>query len=369
MKFVIAAGGTAGHINPALALAEELQSRGHELLFVGTPQGLESRLVKEAGFEFFPVESSGFDRAKPFSAVTALNKVRKGTRILKKKYAEWKPDAMVGFGAYVEVAAARAAKALKIPVIIHEQNSVPGMANKMVAKFAHTIALTYPSTESIFAAKKGRNTQIMVTGNPVRRSVLSSDGDRGRAAVNVPKDAFLLFVFGGSLGAQHINQAVVRLKDKLLARKNLYIIHSAGNQGYEQVVQDLALTEEEQKRWQVFPYITNMGDLLKAADCVISRAGATSLAEISALAVPSLLIPYPYARGDHQTKNAAYLVAAQAAEMMSDSALDTDEFETRVFSLIDDKAKRDAYRRAALELAGEGAQVRLANAVELACRM
>ena len=142
-----------------------------------------------------------------------------------------------------------------------------------------------------------------MTGNPVRRSVIEGDRARGRKTLGVPEDATLLLVFGGSLGAQHLNERVASLKGELLARENLYILHSTGADGFEKTERALALTPEEAKRYRVQPYIDNMGDMLAAADLVLSRSGASSVAEIAALAVPSVLVPYPARHGrppDHE---------------------------------------------------------------------
>lgn len=364
MRFVIAAGGTAGHINPAIALAEELHSRGHEIEFVGNPKGLEARLVPQAGFDFYELESSGFDRAHPQTLFKAFYNIARGSQILKKHFTATKPDALIGFGAYLELAAANAARALKIPVVIHEQNSVPGLANKLVARFASLIALSYPSTEAIFSSIRSKHSQMIVTGNPVRSSVLSSSREAGREAYKIPKDAFMLLVFGGSLGARHINQAMCKLKDKLLEQKNIYVVHSVGKLDYKQVVQDFDLSNDEQKHYIIKDYIDNMGDTLKAADLVVSRAGASSIAEISALAVPSILIPYPHATENHQQKNAQFLVESGAGLLLEDEKLEGDALDTLLFELIASPENREQMQKAALELSGEGAAYKLASAVE-----
>ena len=156
----------------------------------------------------------------------------------------------------------------------------------------------------------------------MRRSVIEGDRTRGRKALDVPEDATLLLVFGGSLGAQHLNERVASLKNELLSRENLYVLHSTGADGFEDTEHALALTPEEARRYRVQPYIDNMGDMLAAADLVLSRSGASSVAEIAALAVPSVLVPYPHATADHQTTNARYLVDAGAGVLCADADID-----------------------------------------------
>ena len=180
------------------------------------------------------------------------------------------------------------------------------------------------------------------------------------------RGATLLLVFGGSLGARHLNECVTRLKDDLLSRRNLHIVHSTGAKDYDSVAAGLALTDEQRSRWSLRPYIDDMGSALAAADLVLSRAGASSIAEIAALAVPSVLVPYPFATADHQTTNARYLVDAGAALLFADDDIDGDAFAAELLGLIDDGDRRSAMRSAARGLAQDKAASALADQVESA---
>lgn len=367
LSVAIAAGGTAGHVNPALALAEELRERGHEVRFFGETRRLEGKLVPEAGFDFFPVRVTGFDRARPWTLVTALaHLAREEGRIVKEFRADptLKPDVAIGFGAYVELPLMRAAARLGIPIALHEQNSVPGLANKQSAKSASLIAIAQPSVEPIFAERCSADTKIIATGNPVRASVLAGERSRGRSALGVADDETLLLVFGGSLGAHHINERVAALKDRLLAVPGLRVLHSTGAGDYDDTLAALDLSPEEGRRWQVKPYIDGMGDMLAAADLVLSRAGASSIAEIAALAAPSVLVPYPHATADHQTTNARFLVDAGAAVMFADADIDGEAFATELERLLTDADAREGMRAAARGLGQDEAAARLADAVE-----
>lgn len=367
LEIAIAAGGTAGHINPALALAEELVDRGHHVTFFGQRSKLEGTLVPEAGYDFAEISVTGFDRARPWTLVTALWRMRRAKKLLSKRFAaQGRPNAAIGFGAYVEMPLLQWCKGAGVPYVIHEQNSVPGLANKTCAHDATTVCVSFPSALGAFEDKIGPKTNLVVSGNPVRRSVVNASREKGRSAFGVADDEFMLLVFGGSLGARHLNEALVAMKDQIVARDKVRVIHSTGKELYDEVMGSLSLDEEQAGRWSVLPYINNMGEALAAADLVISRAGASSIAEIAALAVPSVLVPYPLATADHQTTNARYLVDAGAARLIPDDELDSSALETCVLDLIDNRSACDAMRMAARSLAQDQAASLLADQVEAA---
>lgn len=356
MKVVLSGGGTAGHINPALALAEILQERGHEVFFAGTPQGVEARLVKQADIPFKGFEATGFDRSKPATLIKALQKMSKSSKQAAVWFDDVKPDVVVAFGGYVCLPVARAAKKRGIPLVVHEQNSVMGLANSYLAKQAKTVALTYA------VAGSGRENEV-VTGNPVRSSILASTRAEGRAFLDIPEDKLVLLVFGGSLGARHLNNALVSLKDQLLAYEDLVIVHITGTKDYEAVRESLALTTQEEAQWQLFAYQDNMGECLAASDIALTRAGATSLAEIAARCIPALLVPFPYATKDHQTTNAQSYVKAGAAYLVADDDLGSPEFSHALFRLIENKQVRQEMVQAAAAFKAEDAAARLADVV------
>lgn len=359
MRIVLSGGGTAGHINPALALAETLQARGHEVFYAGTPNGVEARLVKEAGLPFKAFDAMGFDRARPLTLPKAVLTIMKSSRAAKKWFQEIKPDVVVAFGGYVCIPVSRAAEALHIPLVVHEQNSVMGMANKYLSKGATKVALTYDVAGDALEDKS----KIVVTGNPVRAAIFSSKREEGREMLGIPQDGLMLLVFGGSLGARHMNSAVAALKDRLLGVENLYIVHITGPKELETVEAALALTDEEATRYQVMGYQNRMGETMAATDMVLSRAGATSLAEISARRIPALLVPFPFATADHQTTNARAYVERGAAKMIADSEVETEQFAEVLFELIESAQLREEMREAAATFKTEDAAAKLADVV------
>ncbi len=372
MLAVLSGGGTAGHINPALALADELIDRGFDVQFAGTPDGIEARLVPEADIPFMAFEAAGFNRHHPLSLITSSLKIAKSTRAAMRWFKDAQPDVVVGFGGYVSIPVAMAAERMGIPVVVHEQNSVMGMANRSLASRASAVCVTYEHTFEQLAPDVRAHTTI--TGNPVRRSVLEASRDEGRAMLDIPDDATMLLVFGGSLGAQRINDGLIALKDELLSREDLHIVHVTGPKELDRVEKALALSPEQARRWHVMGYQNEMGKCLAAADCIVSRSGATSLAEIAARAIPALLIPFPYATADHQTTNARAYVDAGCATMLPDSDVvdesgeATADFREAVLRLVDDPSLRERMTAAAQREMSRDATKELADSVCNAAR-
>lgn len=365
---ILSGGGTAGHIYPALALASELLSRGHEVLFAGTPDGLEATLVPEAGISFKAFEASGFDRSHPLTLVSGVSKILKSTRQAKSWFREVHPDAVVGFGGYVSIPVSRAAEKMGIPVIVHEQNSVAGMANKYIAKGAQKVCLTYAEAASSLGIEDAGH--LVVTGNPVRREVVEAKREDGRRYLGIPADAAVLLVFGGSRGAKHINEAIAGMRDALLEIDGLHIVHITGPRDNEDTLALLDLEQLAQEnpsaasRYHVKPYEAEMGLAYAAADAVVSRAGATSLAEIAARAVPAIFIPYPYARGGHQALNAQAYAELGAAMVIDDSELDSAVFTDAVMKLLSDAELRSRMHSAGEAQGARDAAKVLADEVE-----
>lgn len=332
MRIILTGGGTAGHINPALAVAGVLQKQGHEVFYAGVPGKIEQRLANEAGLPFKGFEAAGFDRAHIKTLPAAVYKISRSTKKAKAWFREIKPACVVAFGGYVCIPVARAAEQCGIPVVVHEQNSVMGMANKYLSRRAAKVCLTYEHAASVLSNKSN----VVVTGNPVRQSVFDATREEARCEFNIPSNATLLLVTGGSLGARHLNAAIVERKEMLLSHPNLYIIHVTGKAELESVKASLNLSESEALRWQLFGFTNKMGQCMAAADAIVSRSGASSLAEISARKIPALLVPFPYATGDHQTMNAKACVEAGSAFLVPDAEVEGEQFTQYLTQLIED---------------------------------
>lgn len=265
---------------------------------------------------------------------------------------------VIGFGGYVSIPVGLAAALRRIPLVIHEQNSVPGLANRVLSRYADAVAVTYPESAAHFVHPE----RVTVTGNPVRGAVLDAQRVSGRQLLGIEQDALLLLVFGGSRGARHLNSALVALRERLLSIPRLTIIHVAGKAEAESVAASLdAAGGDGQGRWRVLEYLDDMGSALAACDLVVARAGATSIAEITALGLPSVLVPYPYATDDHQTTNAKALAACGAADVIADGELDEERFGDILVERLGDACARATMSAASRSLGRPDAAARVAQ--------
>lgn len=357
MNIVVSGGGTAGHINPALALAEELIARGHTVYFAGTPTGIEARLAREADLSFEAFEAKGFNRRHPMTLIKALKLAQSSTRKAQAWFGRIHPDAVVCFGGYVCIPVGRAAIKGHIPLIVHEQNSVMGLANNYLSKHAQALALTYPLPAEQMRA------HAQVVGNPVRKKFFETTRERGRAYIGARDDELVLSVFGGSLGAQQLNRAIIALQDELMARPNVFVYLITGKRDFDEMRSLVNVAQTDARRFRVIDYEDHMADVLKASDLTISRAGATSLAEISALGLPALVVPYPYATADHQTKNASSLHEAGCVALIKDDEVPTEAFRHELIALLDNPHQRHAMHEAMRNFGHVDAAQKLADVV------
>ncbi|MFP5502041.1 MAG: undecaprenyldiphospho-muramoylpentapeptide beta-N-acetylglucosaminyltransferase [Candidatus Sericytochromatia bacterium] len=330
---IFTGGGTGGHLYPALAVAEALKALAPraDILFVGTPDRLEARVVPEHGYRFEAIPASGLSR-RPIAAAKALwqlaGAVWRARRLLKRE----RPRAVLGTGGYVSAPVLLAARLEGIPVVLQEQNVVPGKVNRWIAGFAHTVATSFPGSERYFPGQT-----LLLVGNPIREAALAIDPAEARRQLGLPVTGRLLLVTGGSQGAQSINSAVVGALPALLEQTDWQVLHVTGPEKLEQV-QSQAGALAEHPRYHLLGYTEAMPQAIVASDMVISRAGATTLAELTAAGKPMLLVPYPYA-GGHQRLNAEAIVEAGGGLEIADAALDPATLEAALLPLMADPAR------------------------------
>jgi UDP-N-acetylglucosamine--N-acetylmuramyl-(pentapeptide) pyrophosphoryl-undecaprenol N-acetylglucosamine transferase len=322
VKTIIAGGGTGGHLFPGIAIAEELIRRNpaNQILFIGTDRGLEKRVLGPLGFPLAILKVEGIKGKETWGALKSLLKIPAALLTSFHIIKTFKPNFVVGVGGYASGPAVLAARLMGIKTFIAEQNAFPGLTNRILGHFACRVFLTFADSKRWFPEHK-----TILTGNPVRMTFIP--GGNERIPGNKP---FTILVFGGSQGAHAINHAVLASLDHLIHLKDkMNFIHQTGDAELQKV--EKAYREKGFKA-EVYPFITEMAAAYRRADLLLCRAGATSLAEITAMGKASLLIPFPYAAADHQTKNAVAMANAGAAMMIPEKELDG----VRLASAIED---------------------------------
>jgi len=316
MAIIIAGGGTGGHLFPGIAIAEELLKRNpdNRVLFIGTNRGLEKKVLGRLGFELKTIDVEGLKGRGILRVFNSLLKIPGSLLESYRIIRSFRPDVVAGVGGYASGPAVLAARMMGIKTVIAEQNAVPGLTNRILGHFVHRIFVTFADSRYYFPEGK-----TAVTGNPVRISFLKEAKENQTLKAKHPERPFTILIFGGSQGARAINRKVVESLDSLLTlRGDIHFIHQTGESDQQFV------EEEYRKRGfsaEVYPFIIDMAETYTRADLLLCRAGATSLAEITAVGKASLLIPLPSAAGDHQTKNALLMEKAGATVMLPERSL------------------------------------------------
>ena len=366
MRVMFVAGGTGGHINPAIAVANEVKrlNPSSEILFVGTEGRMETQIVPKAGFNIKTVKMNGFSRQMNLKGLLENIKTvcltLKASSVAKKIIEEFKPDVVVGFGGYVTGPVLNTAVKMGIKTAIHEQNAFPGVANKALAKKVDKVMLTSSDAEKHMSCKN----PPVVTGLPVRREIIKADRDYSRAMLGLNNNDMLVLSMGGSLGADAINNAVVQMLDVLKGEKNICFLHSTGKFGFwvEDKLKEKNIPYGKGTNIEIRPYIDNMDICLSACDLVISRAGASSISEIQALSKPSILIPSPNVAENHQFHNAMALAKNDGAVLIEEKDLDGNFLAQKILELKNDESKLEIISKNA----GKDAKL---NALSEICRI
>ena len=335
-KFIVTGGGTSGHINPAITIADALKAHygpteGCEIIFTGRNAGLEGELVPKAGYELRNIEAKPFPMKPSLRLIKALLAFNKGKKQCKQIIRDFKPDAVIGTGGYVCAPLLNAAASLKVPVIIHEANAFPGRANRMMGKKATLVLTGFPNLEKDFP----KADKVVYTGNPIRSIIKDNDPAEVRAKLGLDPDQKLVFAMGGSLGSKTINDFVF----EAAARPEFKDVHFVLGTGKQQTSK---ISEEKVKpdNLETYEYISNPNDYMCAADVSITRSGAVTCAETAAIGSCSVMIPYPHAAHDHQTYNASSFADIGGCVLVPDA----DVVEGKLFGVLEELLKDDAKR-------------------------
>jgi UDP-N-acetylglucosamine--N-acetylmuramyl-(pentapeptide) pyrophosphoryl-undecaprenol N-acetylglucosamine transferase len=356
VRIVITGGGTGGHLFPGLAVAEELRRRDEaaEVIFIGSEHGIEARVVPKEGYPIKLLRVEGLIGKSAFKKARAAFRMFLSLIDSVKMLKALRPDIVIGTGGYVSFCPVLAASLMHIPTLIMEQNIVPGVASRILARFADVAAVSYHESMSYFARSR-----VYLTGNPVRASILKGQRLEACRLFSLDEWRFTVFVFGGSQGARSLNNAMVGALNHLLdLKEKVQFLHGSGERDYEH------LREAYRKlgfRAAVAPFIYQMAEAYALADVVISRAGATTISEITALGKPSLLIPFPYAAHDHQEFNARKLAELGASRMLTEDALSGEILAAAIRELHGSEELRSEMRKQSRAVGRPDAAQRIAD--------
>jgi UDP-N-acetylglucosamine--N-acetylmuramyl-(pentapeptide) pyrophosphoryl-undecaprenol N-acetylglucosamine transferase len=344
---VIAAGGTAGHVVPALAVADALRAEGAEIVFVGGRRA-EAELVPAAGYPFHALDVAGIDRRNPLRAARALALALRATGRARRLIGRFEADVVLGAGGYVAGPVGLAGRTLRLPLALMEADSHLGITNRLLAPVARRVFLSFPLPDH-------EGGKYVLTGRPVPAGTLDADRAAARARFGIGPEEQCLLVFGGSLGARRLNQAAL---DAFGAASPCAVLHASGQRDHEELAERLeGLGRPE--HYHLHPYITPFADALAAADLAAARAGG-SVFELAAAGLPAILVPYPHATADHQTRNAHYMEEAGAATVIPDSQLDGPRLAREVAALLGAPERARAMAKAARAAARPDAAERIA---------
>ena len=361
MRVVVSGGGTGGHIYPALAFMRYLEKQEDvEYLYIGTKRGLESKIVPQAGYAFESIKIEGLKRSLSLenlkTAYYMVTSVIKARKILK----EFKPDVVIGTGGYVCAPVLFAASLLKIPTIIHEQNSVAGVTNKFLAKWVNKIAICFDDVKKDFASYSEK---VVLTGNPRGQEVVEiKKNPEYLDSIGVQTDLPIVVIFGGSRGSERMNEVFVEALEGF-ADKNYHVIMVTGEVHYDKINNQITNLEKSLPNVSVFPYIKDMPQLFQNVDLVVCRSGATTLTELTALGLASILIPSPYVTNNHQEANARSLVDQGAASMILEKELNAQTMLAEIDHILLDSHKKEAMATSAKKMRITDASSRLTSMI------
>ena len=350
MKILFCGGGTAGHVNPALAIAEELirRDKSTEVAFVGRKGGNENELIIKAGFKLYTVNIFGLSRKLNLKTVkslfAAIAAKKEALQIIK----SFKPDAVVGTGGYVSWPVISAANNLHIPTVLHESNSAPGLVSRLLGKKCTRLLLGCEDRKRKLC--KLKNARII--GNPLRGDFGKLDRRAARAKLGIREHELLIVSVGGSIGAQKINDTVIAvMKSYCLEEKHIKHVHSVGKRYFDEVKKSAPLLCRGIRGCRIVPYIHDMAIYLTAADIAITRCGAMTLSELALTAPAVIFIPSPNVTADHQRINAKSMTDKGAGIMLEESELSESSLKAALYKLVNDKDAREGYSHALKEFA------------------
>jgi len=344
MNVLFTASGTGGHVIPAIRMARGVQKKRDDcrVLFVGGKRGLEKEMITAAGFELVQIPARGFIRRQPWKNIPVLWALGRSLVACRRIVRRFKPDVAVGTGGYVTGPVIRAAHRAGVPTLIHEQNRRPGLTTRWLSRIADVVCVAFAETTSLLAHPE----RTKVTGNPIDTAAISCDRVSAAAGLGVAADRPTILITGGSQGAQSINKNIARRLQKWDLPERWQLIWQTGERDFDRYK---ALASAE-KGVVIQPFITDLAMAMAAADLVVGRAGALTIAEITARGLPVILVPYPFAAADHQTQNAQALVETGAGMMVKEMELETVDLLELAAGVLADSGKLACMRESSKKL-------------------
>ena len=345
MKVIMTGGGTGGHIYPAIAIADEIKSRhpDAEIIFVGTERGMEKDIVPKAGYPVKFITVSGLNRKNPIKLIKTLKDLNHGLHEAKQIIKEVKPDLVIGTGGYVCGPVMKTAAGMGIKTYIHEQNAFPGLTNKLLSRGAERVFVAFDDAKKYFKTKK----EPVTVGNPVRHAFTEVDRQAARESLGVKEDEFMVLSFGGSLGAQRINDEMTVAAERLRDRAGLRIFFVTGKRYYSSIMEN---ADKTNARVTYLQYIDDMPKYLNACDLAITRSGALTVSEITACGRASVMIPSPYVTNNHQYYNAKVVADRGGAILIEEKDLTNGEVADEIEQLMNDRQILEKMEKASAAL-------------------
>ena len=354
MKVLVVAGGTGGHIYPAVAIINKIKEKEKdaEILYIGTVDRMEKDIIPGLGIDFIGMEMSGLNRKNIFKNIKVLNQFKKAYKRSRKIIKEFKPDVVVGAGGYITAPVLYAAKKLGVPTLIHEQNSIPGVSNKFISRFADTICVSLPNSVDLFPKNK-----VVYTGNPRSEEIIKVE-KLSKTTLGFKKDKKLVVVVMGSLGSTTMTKKIKELIPKF-NDQNYQVLVITGK-AYFDDYKKIKLSDNV----KLLPFMDNLINLLKDSDLIISRAGASTIAEITAIGLPAILVPSPYVTNNHQYKNAKELEDIGACRIVEEKDFSSDTIISLVDNIFSSSTDYDKMVKASKSLGINDSSTRIYNEIK-----
>ena len=349
MKAIIVAGGTGGHIYPAIAIINKIKERekNSEFLYVGTTDRMEKDIIPPLGIKFVGLEMSGLNRKNILSNISVMKKFKKAVKKSKEIIEDFKPDIVIGAGGYITAPVLYAAHKLNVPILIHEQNSIPGVSNKFIGRFANKICVSLPNSLKLFPKEK-----VVYTGNPRSEEIINVK-KKTKESLGFNENEKLVVVGMGSLGSTTMTKKIKELIPNF-NNKNYQVLVITGKKYYDEY-NGLDISDNV----KIVPFMEDLINLLKDSDLIISRAGASTIAEITAIGLPAILVPSPYVTNNHQYKNAKELEENGACKIVTEDEFSTEKIINEVDKIFDNKDAYDKMKESSLKLGIKDSSTRI----------